>query len=686
MGSASASADGEPDGQGVRLPGAVSLQRLKTAPVATALIDPEGRVQEWSEAAEALTGYRDAEIIGRDAALLGDAAEFRGKRFVRAVLRSAGSVRTDWLRRGDGTCRSISWQPVAVPLSGGTGVLAIAVVSGAQLTEFCDAVAADRLLQSAPFGLAVLDTDLRFRFINQANARLNRISVAQHLGRSILEVMDLPDPVAYEAVLRRIVDRGETVEDLRVAAIGPDGEPFAAVGTLFPLRDGAGAVVGVGGLVRELVDTDGEVLDAARGRRQLELLDRVSARLGQGLDPRTVAMELAAACVPEVADGVAVDLLARAVKPVTADTADTAETEGLAADARTCPPPDCLVHHLTLRPQEPRPRTEDALPSPRPALPAVAACLDSAQPVAFEGAGGGRADVAARYGLAVPLVAVGRLLGAVTFLRQAGPFSSEAVLLAREIAARTATAIDNALRYRRERLAALALQRHLLPARLPSANWFQLAYRYHPAEDDNLAGGDWYDAVALPGGRIGLGIGDVMGHGVAAAAAMGRYRASVHALLSVGMPPGPLLTRLDALFTGSDGELAATCACVVYDGGTGRCRIALAGHPPALLLRPDGSVCRLPCDAGPPLGMDLRHVYRDREHRVPPGSVLVLYTDGMIEDRSALLDLDQGIELLSRAVRDPRAPLNEVCDALMAARPASSVDDAALLVARLGQL
>ncbi|WP_328923695.1 PAS domain S-box protein [Streptomyces sp. NBC_00190] len=125
----SASADGEPGGQGVPLSGAVSLQRLKTVPAATALIDPEGRVQEWSEAAEALTGYRDAEIIGRDAALLGDATGFRGKGFVRAVLRSAGSVRTDWLRLRDGTCRSVSWQPVAVPLSGGTGVLAIAAKS-----------------------------------------------------------------------------------------------------------------------------------------------------------------------------------------------------------------------------------------------------------------------------------------------------------------------------------------------------------------------------------------------------------------------------------------------------------------------------------------------------------------------------------------------------------------------------
>lgn len=216
------------------------------------------------------------------------------------------------------------------------------------------------------------------------------------------------------------------------------------------------------------------------------------------------------------------------------------------------------------------------------------------------------------------------------------------MLTARPIAARTAMAIDNALLYRRERLATPALQRHLLPARLPGSPWAQSAHRCLPAQNGTLAGGDWYDTVRLPGGRIGLTVSDVMGHGLgaAAAAAVGRYRSSARALLAVGLEPGQLLTRIDGLDDGSDNDLLATCACAVYDGVTGNLRLALAGH-------------------------------------------LVLYTDGMIEDRGTSLDIEQGIAMLRRAVHTTEASLDEVCDALMTVRPANSVDDATLLVTRL---
>jgi serine phosphatase RsbU (regulator of sigma subunit) len=257
------------------------------------------------------------------------------------------------------------------------------------------------------------------------------------------------------------------------------------------------------------------------------------------------------------------------------------------------------------------------------------------------------------------------------------------VLTARDIAARTAMAIDNALLYRRERLATLALQRHLLPARLPGSPWAQSAHRCLPAQNGTLAGGDWYDSVRLPGGRIGLTVGDVMGHGLGAAAAMGRYRASARALLAVGLEPGQLLTRIDGLDDGSDNDLPATCACAVYDGVTGNLRLALAGHPPPLLIRPDGAADILAADPGPPVGMGLDHVYEDTRYAVPPGSLLVLYTDGMIEDRGTSLDIEQGIAMLRRAVHTTEASLDEVCDALMAVRPANSVDDATLLVTRL---
>ncbi|MFF0033406.1 PP2C family protein-serine/threonine phosphatase [Streptomyces avermitilis] len=133
---------------------------------------------------------------------------------------------------------------------------------------------------------------------------------------------------------------------------------------------------------------------------------------------------------------------------------------------------------------------------------------------------------------------------------------------------------------------------------------------------------------------------------------------------------------------GAGNDLPATCACAVYDGVTGDLRLALAGHPPPLLVRPDGSADILAADPGPPGGMGLDHVYEDAHHLVPSGSLLVLYTDGMIEDRSTFLDLEQGIAMLRRAVHNTEASLDEVCVALMAARPANSADDATLFVTR----
>ncbi|MCX5208080.1 SpoIIE family protein phosphatase [Kitasatospora sp. NBC_00240] len=682
-------------------PGDGRNDRGTTAP-ATALIDADGRVQLWSDGARALTGYPAHEIVGRDASLLGDRTGLRGPAFVRALLRAGDGLRSDWLRHRDGTCRSVRWFPVAVHSAAGPGVLAVAATPGradgaaggtavagdpADPDGVGDAGTVHRMLRSAPIGLAVLDTDLRFRFVNEALARLNGRPVEGHLGRSVLEVLDLPDPQAYERVLRRVVDEGETVEGLRAAAIRPDGEPYAVVGTLFPLRDADGAVTGVGGYVQPLGEADGELLDTVRGQRRLELLDRIGTRLGRALDPRTIAAELRAACVPGFADDLAVDLLDGAA------TAVPGAGDPRAARDRDAGPLRC---HPLLPPKGPgRPRPEDELAPARPVPAAVGACVRSARTELFEtgaaaarggeGAGyGAGPGAAAGYGAAVPLATIGRVLGAVTFRRSA-PFDAEDLLLAREIAARAATAIGNALLYRRERLAALALQRHLLPAGLPSAGWFRAAYRYRPAEDGTLVGGDWYDAVLLPGGRVGFGVGDVMGHGLGAAAAVGRYRSSVHALLSLGLPPGQLLTRLDGMF-GHDEELPATCVCLVHDAGTGRCRLALAGHPPPLLVTPDGDVRVLHAEPGPPLGMGLQQVYPDTEHRVPAGSLLICYTDGMVEGRGTDEDLDHRIAVLGRAVHDPGAPLDELCEALMTARPADSGDDATLLVARLGRV
>ncbi|BAC68477.1 SpoIIE family protein phosphatase [Streptomyces avermitilis] len=647
--------------------------------LAIALVDPAGRIGLWSSEAQTLTGHPPSEIIGRDVSVLADRATSHGSELVAQLVRAGDGVRTDWLRCFDGTCRSVRWRAVPVRLVAGTGLVAVASLGGQRIHQG-DPAAVDLLLQSSPIGLAVLDKDLRYRFVNDALARLNGLPVAAHLGRCILDVLDLPDPQAYEDMLRRVADGGETIDSLHVAAIRADGTPYAAVGTLFPLRDADGHIVGQAGVVHDLGDARAELLDTARSQRRLELLSRISAALSQGLDVASVAAKLSAVCVPAFARTVNVDLLAGAVhRDPDLPTRTATERAGSAGPDAS----DGLrVHPLSTSAGSGHREPERDLPPPCAASAPVGECISSVAVVPF------RVDEAQEqphHGIAVPLLAAGQVLGAIAFTRPGG-FDPDDVLTMRDIAARTAMAIDNALLYRRERLATLTLQRQLLPARLPDIPWAESAHRYLPAQNGTLAGGDWYDTVQLPGGRIGLTIGDVMGHGLGAAAAMGRYRSSARALLAVGLEPGQLLTRLDGLDDGADNDLPATCACAVYDGVTGDLRLALAGHPPPLLVRPDGSADILAADPGPPVGMGLDHVYEDAHHVVPAGSLLVLYTDGMIEDRSTFLDLEQGIAMLRRAVHNTEASLDEVCDALMAARPTNSADDATLFVTRLTRI
>ncbi|MEV7891553.1 SpoIIE family protein phosphatase [Streptomyces sp. NPDC002817] len=646
--------------------------------MAIALIDPAGRISMWTSEMQALTGHSPCEIVGRDLSVLADRPVGHGRVLVAELVRAGGAVRVDWVRCSDGTCRSVRWRAMPVPFAAGTGLVAVAS-HGAQELHWCEAAAADLLLHSSPVGLAVLDRDLRYRFINNALARLSGLPVAAHLGRRILDVLDLPDPQAYEDMLRRVTDGGETINNLHVAAIRPDGTPYAAVGTLFPLRNADGHIVGQAGVVHDLGGTRAELLDTARSQRRLELLSRISASLSHGLDVASVASKLSAACSPAFARTVTVDLLDSAVQHTPHAPMRAAVQQHAAVSPVPAPP---QVHPLSASADNGPTRTERELPQTRAASVPVSECIRSADVISFHV---DEAQEPPHCAVALPLLAAGHVLGAITFTNPTS-FDADDMLTMRDITARTAMAIDNALLYRREKLATLALQRHLLPARLPDIPWARTAHRYLPAQNGTLAGGDWYDLVQLPGARIGITVGDVMGHGLGAAAAMGRYRSSARALLGVGLEPGQLLTRLDGLGDETDNDLPATCVCAVYDAATGDLRLALAGHPPPLLIRPNGSADVLTADPGPPMGMGLEHTYDDTHHAVPPGSLLVLYTDGMIEDRHTHLDLDQGIAMLRRAVHHTEMPLDDVCDALMAVRPANSTDDATLFVTRLARI
>ncbi|MFD0066322.1 SpoIIE family protein phosphatase [Streptomyces sp. NPDC056690] len=298
--------------------------------------------------------------------------------------------------------------------------------------------------------------------------------------------------------------------------------------------------------------------------------------------------------------------------------------------------------------------------------------------------------------ISVPLKARGVVLGLANFWRVegTGSFESEDLSTAEELAARAAVAIDNARRFTREHAMAVTLQRSLLPGELPEQSALEVAHRYLPAEAG--VGGDWFDLIPLPGARVALVVGDVVGHGVRAAATMGQLRTAVHNFSSLDLTPDELLSHLDDQVARIDADAArdddsegdgarivgATCLYAIYDAVTGHVTMASSGHPGPAVVLPDGTVTLLDVPVSPPLGLGDSMPIETLELLLPEGSQLVLYTDGLIEDRHR--DFDTGVEML-RAVlshgadRTPQETCTQVLDAVMPERPD---DDVALMVAR----
>ncbi|NUQ95089.1 MAG: SpoIIE family protein phosphatase [Streptomyces sp.] len=233
----------------------------------------------------------------------------------------------------------------------------------------------------------------------------------------------------------------------------------------------------------------------------------------------------------------------------------------------------------------------------------------------------------------------------------------------------------------------LALQRRLLLYHRPAQPAVETAMRYLPADPRAGVGGDWFDVVPLSGARVALVVGDVVGHGINASATMGQLRSAIRTLADVDLPPDELLTQLDDLILEeieegieSTGEVGATCLYAVYDPVSRDCTLASAGHPAPAAVLPDGSVDFLPVVPGPPLGVG-GLPFEATNVRLPEGSLLVLYTDGLIEARDR--DIDAGMHELAHALADPAPSLDATCDHVMTALlPERPDDDVALLVAR----
>jgi serine phosphatase RsbU (regulator of sigma subunit)/anti-sigma regulatory factor (Ser/Thr protein kinase) len=294
-------------------------------------------------------------------------------------------------------------------------------------------------------------------------------------------------------------------------------------------------------------------------------------------------------------------------------------------------------------------------------------------------------EVGIRSLLGVPLVMEGRVVGVLHVgSRVPRIFSTADAAILQLAGNRAAPAIEHARLFDaldREHRSAVALQRSLLPDLLPDIAETDVAARYLPARDE--VGGDWYDVLELSGGRVGIAIGDVAGHGVRAAATMGQLRTALRAYALEDHPPGEALRLLDALLQTIRGRAMATVAYGVLNPETGDMTIACAGHPPGVIVTASGEARLLETHRGPPLGALPFAQFRETPARLEPGDALALYTDGLIETRDA--PLTERLEMLRAAAADaPDTAPDPLCDHLLDALVPSraSEDDVAVVVVR----
>ncbi|MFH8977125.1 SpoIIE family protein phosphatase [Streptomyces sp. NPDC017890] len=490
--------------------------------------------------------------------------------------------------------------------------------------------------------------------------------------------------------------------------VQPGGAPTAA-GTLPGAAPGPGAPAGPERRAAPL-DPDrrtgqptapGRPTPMRRDGDRLRFVGAATRRIARGMDLDEIVMGLCRATVPTFADAILVYL--REPLPV-GDERPTGplvlrlrrtdripaerDTEGGFTPAAQPEPSELETVGSELCEVRPGSALAEVLRGVRPVFtdtPAARAALPE-----LLGDGEDFAVPDGRRAILAPLRGRRRVIGAALFLR--GPeriaFEADDLLVAAQLATHSALGIDKAVLYGREAYIADELQRTMLPENLPRCTGVRLASRYLPAAETARVGGDWYDAIPLPGSRVALVVGDVMGHSMTSAAIMGQLRTTAQTLAGLDLPPQEVLHHLDEQAQRLGTDRMATCLYAVYDPVSHRITVANAGHPPPVLLHMDGHAEVLRVPAGAPIGVggvDFEAVELD----APAGATLLLYTDGLVESR--LRDVWTGIEQLRERLAataqltgpDHPPPLEALCDEVLdMLGPGDRDDDIALLAAR----
>ncbi|GGV16189.1 histidine kinase [Streptomyces litmocidini] len=531
----------------------------------------------------------------------------------------------------------------------------------------------DAVLHAVREGVLIIGGGGRLLLANDEARRLLHLPVdAEGLPVTDLGLEEgIAEPIASG---RSATDELHMATDRLLSVNARPTAPYGQAGTVVTLRD-----------TTELRALSGR---AEVARERLKLLYDAGVRVGTTLNVERTAEELAEVAVPRFADVVTVDLLdpvLRGEEPTEASTEmRRTAAVGLQGDHPLYPVGE-LIRFVPTSPMA------VGLAGGRAVLEADLRTThrwrtqDPANALRI-------LDRGIHSLITVPLRARGTVLGMAGYWRgqDSPPFDEEDVSFAEELTARAALAVDNARRYTREHTMAVTLQRSLLPRGVPEQSAVEVAHRYLAAQAG--VGGDWFDVIPLPGTRVALVVGDVVGHGLHAAATMGRLRTAVYNFSTLDLPPDELLSHLDELVAHIDtdeqewqGITGATCLYAIYDPVSGQVTAATAGHPGPALVHPDGTVSLPEVPISPPLGLGEGLPMETMTVTLPEGSRLALFTDGLTESRDR--DPDAGLAALRAALAGPARTPEETCtaviDAMLPTRPS---DDVALLVARTRRL
>lgn len=547
----------------------------------------------------------------------------------------------------------------SIPPHPETDLVASPLVGG--MAGTLGAVEAARMVSRLPYGLVSLDLHGRVGFVNAAAAELLNVPVSRLLGTQLwASVPWLNDPV-YEDRYRAALMSQHTTS---FVALRPPGEWLSF--RLYPSTTGLSVRItrsrAVSEMNRAAPPPDGKPSRLVTMSQVLDLASALTEAVGVQDVVQLVADEIA----PAVGSQALVVLGSRANR--------------LRVLGHRGYPDAHVVERFDGMPlTEPTPGTQ-VLKTGVPAFFETQEQLERLYPARLMTPDG---FAAWAY---LPLIAQGRPVGTcVLSYAEPHPFPTEERAVMTSLAGLIAQALERALLYDAKHRLAHGLQEALLPHSLPSLPGIEAAARYVPATQGMDIGGDFYDLVRTQGMAAAV-IGDVQGHNVTAAGLMGQVRTAVRAYTAVGQAPEEVMRSTNRLLLDLGSELFASCLYLRLDPAHGRAVMSRAGHPPPLLRRPDGRVRVLDLAGGPLLGIDASAVYPTTEVALPPGSLLVLYTDGLVESPGT--DFEEALADLGRRLTDAGdRPLDELADSLVRHRRLHTdgeerLDDIALLLLR----